>query len=210
MTHETKFPEHEIILPKSRLRLLAVDDVPINVKITKDLLEIYDAVVDTCLNGKEAIKLIQQNDYDMVFMDHLMPGMDGIETVTVIRAWEKEQQKKQVPIIALTGNIIDGMYEQFLQNGFNDMLAKPLDLSSLEKIMLHWIPEKKLQLRSKLFNELFKALELEDAFEIDRIMEELEQQPLDSKTFEILKKISRNILMAEYENALKTIKENFL
>jgi len=83
-------------------------------------------------------------------MDHMMPGMDGIETTAVIRTWEKEQQEKsggnlhkQIPIIALTANAVVGMREMFIESGFNDYLSKPIDVSKLDDMLNRWIPEEK-------------------------------------------------------------------
>jgi signal transduction histidine kinase/CheY-like chemotaxis protein len=134
-----------------RARLLVVDDIATNLKVAEGLLAPYRAAVDTCLNGVQAIEMVKQaasekRNYDMVFMDHMMPEMDGIEATAIIRAWEKEQQKKnpgcqQVPIIALTANAVVGMREMFMKSGFNDFLAKPIDVSKLDEILDKWIPE---------------------------------------------------------------------
>jgi len=122
-------------------KLLIVDDVSVNLKVAKDMLNLYFSDIDTCNNGYEAINLIEQNDYDLIFMDHIMPKMDGIEAVTIIRANEKKEQKRHVPIIALTGNIMEGMSEIFLEKGFSGLLAKPIDISSLEAILKQWLPQ---------------------------------------------------------------------
>jgi signal transduction histidine kinase/CheY-like chemotaxis protein len=127
-------------------RLLIVDDIATNLKVAEGLLAPYKTVVDTCLSGAEAIEKIQRNEYDIVFMDHMMPEMDGIEATAVIRAWEKEQQEKKgkgVPIIALTANAVAGMREMFIENGFNDFLAKPIDVSKLDEALDRWIPKEK-------------------------------------------------------------------
>jgi len=136
-----------------RVRLLVVDDIATNLKVAEGLLAPYRAVVDTCLNGVQSVEMVKQaasekRNYDMVFMDHMMPEMDGIEATAIIRAWEKEQQKKnpgcqQVPIIALTANAVVGMREMFLKSGFNDFLAKPIDVSKLDEILDRWISEEK-------------------------------------------------------------------
>jgi len=81
-------------------------------------------------------------------MDHMMPGMDGIETTAAIRLWEKEQQikgnpRKQIPIIALTANAVVGMREMFIKNGFNDFISKPIDVSKLDEMLNRWIPDEK-------------------------------------------------------------------
>jgi len=134
-------------------RLLIVDDIITNLKVAEGLLAPYGAAVDICLNGFKAIELVQQNEYDIVFMDHMMPDMDGLEATAEIRAWEKKQQqekdgdnknlRKQIPIIALTANAVMGMKEMFIENGFNDFLAKPIDVSKLDDILDRWIPKEK-------------------------------------------------------------------
>jgi CheY-like chemotaxis protein len=152
-------------------RLLVVDDIGTNLKVAEGLLAPYKATVDTCLSGAEAIELIKRRaklgeDYDLVFMDHMMPEMDGIETTLAIRAWEKEQSScsqasefplespgkllhRQIPIIALTANAVSGMRELFLKNGFNDFLAKPIDVSKLDEMLDSWIPKEKREERKE-------------------------------------------------------------
>ena len=122
-------------------RILIVDDIATNLKVAEGLLAPYKAKVDTCLSGAEAIELIKQHEYDLVFMDHLMPGMDGIETTTAIRTFNQN-----IPIIALTANVISGMKEMFLEKGFSDFLAKPIDVSKLDEMLVRWIKKKKLVL----------------------------------------------------------------
>jgi CheY-like chemotaxis protein len=129
-------------------RLLVVDDLATNLKVTGGLLALYQAEVDTCLSGIEAIELVKKYAYDIVFMDHMMPGMDGIEAAAEIRAWEKTQAgganpRKPVPVIALTANAMAGVKEMFLENGFSDFLSKPVELSKLDEIMTTWIPDEK-------------------------------------------------------------------
>ena len=124
-------------------KLLLVDDIAVNLKVAEGLLAPYKAVLDTCLSGSEAIELVKRNDYDIVFMDHMMPEMDGIEATALIRSWEKENSRKTVPIIALTANAISGMKEMFIQKGFSDFLAKPIDLSKLDEILDRWINKEK-------------------------------------------------------------------
>jgi signal transduction histidine kinase/CheY-like chemotaxis protein len=131
-------------------RLLVVDDIATNLKVAEGLLEPYRVMVDTCLSGLHAIEMVKQaatekRDYDIVFMDHMMPEMDGIEALAVIRAWEKEQleRPKGVPIIALTANAVVGMREMFIEKGFNDFLSKPIDVSKLDDMLVRWIVQEK-------------------------------------------------------------------
>jgi signal transduction histidine kinase/CheY-like chemotaxis protein len=136
------------------VRLLVVDDISTNLKVAEGLLAPYKAAVNTCLRGAEAVELVKNRDYDIVFMDHMMPEMDGIEAVASIRDWEKslaEQgvARNAVPIIALTANAVSGMREMFIEKGFNDFLAKPIDISKLDEILARWIPKEKRKMVSR-------------------------------------------------------------
>jgi signal transduction histidine kinase/HPt (histidine-containing phosphotransfer) domain-containing protein/ActR/RegA family two-component response regulator len=119
-------------------RILVVDDIATNLKVVEGLLAPYHAAVDTCLNGSKAIELVKHNIYDIIFMDHMMPEMDGIETTAIIR-----KSGKKTPIIALTANAVVGMREMFIKNGFNDFISKPIDVSKLDEILDRWIPHEK-------------------------------------------------------------------
>ena len=119
--------------------VLVVDDVEINLMVAEGLLTSYEMTVDTCLSGKEAISLVQENDYNLVLMDHMMPGLDGIETTAAIRALGGRFGK--LPIVALTANAITGMKEMFLQNGFDDFLSKPIEISKLDELIGRWVPK---------------------------------------------------------------------
>ena len=122
------------------VRILVVDDISANLKVAEGLLYPYGASIDTCLGGEEAIRMIKSRKYDLVFMDHMMPEMNGIEAVAEIRAFKKNSK---LPIIALTANAISGMKEMFMEKGFDDFLAKPIDILELEDILDRWIPGKK-------------------------------------------------------------------
>jgi signal transduction histidine kinase/CheY-like chemotaxis protein len=132
-------------------RILIVDDIATNLKVAQGLLLPYNMIIDTCTTGALSIELFKKNKYDLVFMDHMMPGMDGIEATEAIRAWEKEHApefQKETPIVVLTANAISGMKEMFLHRGFNDYLAKPVEMLKLHQILKKWIPPEK-QIREK-------------------------------------------------------------
>jgi signal transduction histidine kinase/CheY-like chemotaxis protein len=134
-------------------RLLVVDDIATNLKVAEGLLAPYRAEVDTCLSGEKAIEFVklaalQKRGYDIIFMDHMMPEMDGVETTAAIRALEGESFRT-VPIIALTANAVTGMREMFAENGFNDFLAKPIDISKLDDILNHWVPKEKREINNE-------------------------------------------------------------
>ncbi|MDR2071885.1 MAG: response regulator [Spirochaetaceae bacterium] len=122
-------------------RVLIVDDISINLMVAEGLLSPYKMKIDCCSSGKEAIRLAEEHPYDFVFMDHIMPGMDGIETTARIRSSEKI--RKDLPIIALTANALAGMKEMFLSKGFSDYLSKPINISDVDKVIRKWLPREK-------------------------------------------------------------------
>jgi CheY-like chemotaxis protein len=129
-------------------RVLVVDDIATNIKVVEGLISPCNIQIITCMNGKDAIDLVRENQYDLIFMDHMMPVMDGVEATAAIRLLEGDYYKK-IPIIALTANAIFGMKEMFLEKGFNDFLSKPIEISELDEIMGKWIPnEKKIKTNS--------------------------------------------------------------
>jgi signal transduction histidine kinase/CheY-like chemotaxis protein len=132
-------------------RVLIVDDIATNLKVARGLLLPYNMIIDTCISGATSLEFFKKNKYDLVFMDHMMPGMDGVEATAAIRAWEKENAsefQKETPVIALTANAVSGMKEMFLSRGFNDYLAKPIEMPKLHEVLKRWIPKKK-QIREK-------------------------------------------------------------
>ncbi|MDR1309076.1 MAG: response regulator [Deltaproteobacteria bacterium] len=121
-------------------RILVVDDIITNLKVAAGLMMPYGVTVDICETGQEALKLVAKNHYDVIFMDHMMPGMDGLEATAAIRDLP---EGGDVPIVALTANAISGVREMFLANGLNDFLSKPIDPLKLESMLFKWIPKEK-------------------------------------------------------------------
>jgi CheY-like chemotaxis protein/HPt (histidine-containing phosphotransfer) domain-containing protein len=123
-------------------KVLVVDDINTNLVVAKGLLLPYQLEIELCNSGADSIKALQSKDYDLVFMDHKMPGMDGIEATERIRAME-EQYYRELPIISLTANAVAGMREMYLEKGFNDYLSKPIDTIKLNEVLERWIPKAK-------------------------------------------------------------------
>jgi len=124
--------------------VLVVDDVGTNLKVAKGLMAPYKMQVDLCRSGKDAIQAVTDIRYDLVFMDHKMPNMDGVEATELIRKkGDEDPYFKNVPIIALTANAVSGVKEIFLKSGFNDYLSKPIDTTKLNVILEKWIPKEK-------------------------------------------------------------------
>jgi len=125
-------------------RVLSVDDIATNLRVLEGFLKPYKMRVDSCKSGMEALEALKAIPYDLVFMDHMMPGMDGIETTGRIRALESEYPHlEKMPIVALSANAVLGMMEKFMQSGMDDFLSKPIDPAKLHGILRKWIPENK-------------------------------------------------------------------
>jgi signal transduction histidine kinase/CheY-like chemotaxis protein len=126
----------------SHARALVVDDVESNLEVAAGMLRRYGMRVDCATGGREAIDLarMERVRYDLIFMDHMMPGMDGVEALRGIRAIGTEYAGS-VPVVALTANAISGNKERLLESGFQAFLAKPLDMRSLEEVIARFIPD---------------------------------------------------------------------
>ena len=118
--------------------VLVVDDVDANLYVARGLLAFYDLKVDTCDNGYKAIEKVQQGKvYDIVFMDHMMPGINGIETMSEMRGMGYSE-----PIVALTANALIGQAEAFIKNGFDGFISKPIKTAHLNAILIKHIRDK--------------------------------------------------------------------
>ncbi|MDR0885687.1 MAG: response regulator [Clostridiales Family XIII bacterium] len=130
-------------------RVLIVDDVEINLEITRYMLEFLEVQTEVALNGQEAIHLIEKEHFDLVLMDHMMPIMDGIEATRVIRKEERERAENNpdnpepathLPIVALTANAISGVEEMFRKEGFDGFISKPIDRNNLVWALYELLP----------------------------------------------------------------------
>jgi len=127
--------------------VLVVDDNEFNLKTVEALLGLFNIKVKSLRSGQEAINTVQKEHFDIVFMDHMMPEMDGIEAVHKIR--DLGEKYLNLVIIALTANAIYGAKEMFLSNGFNDFISKPVDMQELKKLLIQWLPLDKVSLVSQ-------------------------------------------------------------
>jgi len=137
--------------------VLVVDDISTNLKVAQGLMAPYEMQVDLCKSGQDAIQAVTDIRYDLVFMDHKMPNMDGTEATARIREKGNEDPYyRNLPIIALTANAVSGVKETFLECGFNDYLSKPIDTVKLNSILEKWIPKEKKKI-SFTENDKFKV-----------------------------------------------------
>ena len=133
----------DFIAPKAKV--LIVDDNKVNRQVAQELLKLFGIEAAMAESGQEAIDRVTKNlvSYDLIFMDHMMPYMDGVEATRKIRLL-KSNYARTVPIVALTANAIKGVEQQFLDAGMNDYLPKPIRIEVLADMLKRWIPQEKL------------------------------------------------------------------
>lgn len=123
-----------------RAHLLFVDDTAMNLDVIKGLLKKTGIKIDTALSGKEALEAVKHNTYDILFIDHRMPEMDGIETLHAMKTMPDNLSAGK-PCIALTANAISGVRKMYLNEGFDDYISKPVNPAKLEELIMHYLPE---------------------------------------------------------------------
>ena len=123
-------------------QILVVDDIDINLDIAKHIFEMYGARVDTAGSGYDAVEMVKEKTYDIIFMDHMMPDMDGVDTTQIIRRISGDQFKA-LPIIALTANVVGDVRDTLLKSGMNELLSKPMEYKEIEKVLREWLPREK-------------------------------------------------------------------
>lgn len=133
------------------VRALVVDDEPMNLTVANGVFKRYGMVVTTALSGKEAISICKEDEFDIIFMDHMMPGMDGIEAMKRIRA-----EKREIPIVALTANAVSRAKDMFLQAGFDGFVSKPIELAELERVLKKVLPKSAVTIEKKVSEKDFK------------------------------------------------------
>ncbi|MDR1505695.1 MAG: response regulator [Treponema sp.] len=137
---EEKITVIEFTAPEAEV--LLVDDIEINLDVASFMLDSFGIKPDTARSGAEAVKMAAEKRYDLIFMDHMMPGMDGIEAAGII---QREGSSAATPIVALSANAVSEARAMFLANGFSGFLAKPMDSAALAECLLRRLPENKIR-----------------------------------------------------------------
>jgi signal transduction histidine kinase/DNA-binding NarL/FixJ family response regulator/HPt (histidine-containing phosphotransfer) domain-containing protein len=139
----------------AEIHILVVDDSPVNLTVAQSHLANHLMNADTCVNGKEAVSAVEKKRYDLVFMDHMMPDMDGIEAISIIRRLGNSAGKewlKEMPVIALTANTVLGVQEYFLKAGMTDFISKPIDGIHFNNLLAKYLPKEKIIAGKPLIN----------------------------------------------------------
>lgn len=131
------------ILSAPLAKVLVVDDSKVNLSVATNLLTRFDIKADMANGGYQALRMLEDKKYDMIFMDHMMPDIDGIETTEKIRS-KKGSYYKLLPIIALTANATDEARHLFIERGFNDFMSKPIERDIINDMLYKWLPKSKI------------------------------------------------------------------
>jgi signal transduction histidine kinase/ActR/RegA family two-component response regulator len=126
-----------------KAKILVVDDLPMNLLVMQGLLKKTEVVIDTALSGAQTLQLCAEQKYDIIFLDQMMPEMDGTETLHRLKEI-KDSPNTDTPVIVLTANAIDGAAEEYLAAGFDDYVSKPATGEVLENVLLKYLPEEKI------------------------------------------------------------------
>ena len=140
-SEEDEGQNFEFIAP--RAEILVVDDNELNLTVAAGILAPLQMKIDTATGGRECLDMIEKKHYDIILMDHMMPELDGIETTHLIRRFHEEYDN--VPIIALTANVMEEMRAMFLVEGMNDFIAKPIESKVIVNKIKQWLPGDKIQ-----------------------------------------------------------------
>ncbi len=119
-------------------KVLVVDDNLVNIKVIEGMLKRYDITVDSALSGEDALEKVEAREYHIIFMDHMMPGMDGVEATRRIRSMGGS--KENVPIVALTANAVQGVKNMFMSAGFTEYLSKPVSMNRVCDCLIKLLP----------------------------------------------------------------------
>lgn len=138
----TKEYTQSFMAPKAKM--LVVDDMPINLTVVQGLLKRTGIQIDTAVSGKECLQLASRNRYHIILLDHMMPDMDGIETLGHLKK-DSESLNKDVPTVILTANAVSGAREQYIKEGFDEYLTKPIDTVRLEEMISRLLPAELVQ-----------------------------------------------------------------
>ena len=135
---ETDLSEKYMICPG--VRVLVVDDEPMNLMVAEGVFQSYQMEVTTAWSGMEAIEICEKEEFDLVFLDHMMPEMDGVETLK--RLQKKQADSQHIPTyIAFTANAVSGAREMFLQEGFDEFISKPIEDQELKRLLRKVLPK---------------------------------------------------------------------
>lgn len=145
--HAAESNQHTLLLPKAKI--LVVDDVEMNLKIAQSYLKQTRAQVAIASSGEECLRMICKEKYDIIFLDHMMPKMDGIDTLKAMKQ-SKNHLNMETPVVVLTANAVVGAKEQYLEDGFTDYLSKPIRENELMEMLRKYLSKEMVEMKEKI------------------------------------------------------------
>lgn len=145
--HSEELNQPILLAPKAKI--LVVDDVEMNIKVAQNYLKQTKARIDTAYSGEECLRMIRQERYDIIFLDHMMPEMDGIDTLQAMKQ-SKDHLNAETPVIVLTANVIVGAKEKYLEAGFADYLSKPICEDELMELLNKYLPKELTEMKENV------------------------------------------------------------
>lgn len=143
---EFSFEEKRMLCPD--VRVLVVDDEPMNLMVAEGIFREYEMQVKTVPSGLAALELCGKEDFDLIFLDHMMPEMDGVETLKRLRKLLADSERSAI-IIAFTANAVSGAREMFFEEGFDEFVSKPIEMVELERILRNVLPKSAIRYADK-------------------------------------------------------------
>ena len=200
-----KQERYKVAFTSPESKILVVDDNEMNLLVVTGLLKDTKIQIDTAISGMAALKKLAETEYDLIFLDQMMPSLDGIQTLKMAKEMP-ENKSKQAPTIALTANAISGAKEMFLHEGFTDYLSKPIEPKNLEAMLMQYLPPEKIHSADKKISETttekvtdFEYLNVNLGLEYSAGMVELYQDILN--TFANLKDEKKSKLQESFDAA---------
>lgn len=162
--HSAEMNYDTLFAPKAKI--LVVDDVEMNIKVAQGYLKQTRAKVDIAYSGEECLRMVCQEKYDIIFLDHMMPEMDGIDTLKAMKQ-SKDQLNVETPVIVLTANAVVGAKEKYLEDGFTNYLSKPIQEEELMEMLRKYLPKKLVEMKEdieQVISDTAKPKTLEERF----------------------------------------------
>lgn len=173
LNKEDSFDTRKLYCPN--VKALIVDDEPMNLMVAEGIFQEYGMEVKTSDSGEKAIAVFMQEDFDLIFLDHMMPGMDGVEVLKRLRKIEEEKNKKTV-IIAFTANAVSGARTMFLEQGFDEFISKPIEKTELDRVLKRVLPSDAIK-----YQEVRPTSEIDNTNESDDWLKKSESAGINTK-----------------------------
>lgn len=181
---EFSFAEKRMLCPD--VRVLVVDDEPMNLMVAEGIFREYEMQVRTVHSGMAALELCEKEDFDLIFLDHMMPEMDGVETLKRLRRLLTDSERSAT-IIAFTANAVSGAREMFFEEGFDEFVSKPIEMVELERVLRNVLPKSAVQYADK-DDKTERDRNRQDDGQSEEIQEQMEADQTEQGKTDLLEK----------------------